>query len=56
MAATAYIALGSNLGDREFFLRQALDRLTQAGAVAPQLVKLRERKQRFPDTPFRVFG
>jgi hypothetical protein len=33
-------------------LRQRED----AGAVAPQLVKLRDRKKRFPDMPFQVFG
>ena len=37
-------------------LAAALKQREQAGAVAPQLVKLRERKQRFPDTPFQVFG
>jgi hypothetical protein len=37
-------------------LAAALKQREQAGAVPPQLVKLRERKQRFPDTPFRVFG
>src|SRR5262245_27329745 len=29
--ATAYIALGSNLGDRQAFVRQALEALVQAG-------------------------
>jgi hypothetical protein len=37
-------------------LAAALRQREQAGAVAPRLVKLRERKQRFPDTPFQVFG
>jgi len=37
-------------------LAAALKQREQAGAVAPQLVKLRERKLRYPDTPFRVFG
>lgn len=32
MAATAYIGLGSNLGDREGYLRRALRRLEEAGA------------------------
>jgi hypothetical protein len=37
-------------------LAAALKQREQAGAVPPQLVKLRERRQRFPDTPFQVFG
>jgi hypothetical protein len=37
-------------------LAAALKQREQSGAVAPQLVKLRERKLRYPDTPFRVFG
>ena len=42
MAVTAYIALGSNLGDREMFLRQALARLTAAGAAARRVSSFHE--------------
>jgi hypothetical protein len=38
-------------------LAAALKQREEQGAVAPtQLVKLRDRKKRFPDTPFQVFG
>ncbi|HSW44770.1 MAG TPA: 2-amino-4-hydroxy-6-hydroxymethyldihydropteridine diphosphokinase, partial [Phycisphaerae bacterium] len=33
MAEVAYIALGSNLGDRERFIRKAVDRLRSAEGV-----------------------
>jgi len=37
-------------------LAAALRQREQQGAVAPQLVKLRDRRKRFPDVPFQVFG
>jgi 2-amino-4-hydroxy-6-hydroxymethyldihydropteridine diphosphokinase len=36
MPSTAYLSLGSNLGNREQSLRQAIARLTEAGTVVQQ--------------------